>query len=84
MEFQTGGDWHAVGLAEFDADDELGTGRPGVTHHSATNALVAPDSDDVAGIEAMAPAKGDAVFGKVDHLHTGVAGLTGFVSPGNR
>ena len=55
VEFQTGGDGHAVGLAELDADDELGTRRPGMTHHGATNAVVAPYADDFAGIETMAP-----------------------------
>lgn len=84
MEFQTGGDGHAVGLAEFDADDELGVGRPGMTHHGAANAVVAADADDLAGMEAMPTAKSDAVCGGVDQLHASMTGLAVFVSPGNR
>lgn len=84
MEFQTGGDGHAKGLAEFDADDELRTRRPGIAYHGAANAVVAANADDVTGIEAMASAKGDAVCGGVNHLHVGVASLVALVSPGNR
>lgn len=84
MEFQTSGDGHAEGLAEFDANDELETGRPGIAYHGAANAVVAADADDVTGSEAMASAKGDAVCGGVNHLHAGVASLAALVSPGNR
>lgn len=84
MEFQICGDGHAVGLAEFHADDVPGTGGMRMTHHGAADAVVAADADDVAGSEAMASQKGNAMFGKVDHLHAGVTGLAGFVPPGNR
>ena len=84
VEFETGSDRHAVGLAEFNADDELGTGRPGMAHHRPANAVVAADADDVTRIEAMASAKGDPVFGRVEHFHPGVMGPTTLVSPSNR
>ncbi len=55
-----------------------------MAHDGSANAVVAAYADDVAGIEAMASPKGDAMFGKVDHLDAGVACLAAFVSPGNR
>ena len=78
MQLQTGGDGHAVGLAQFDADEELRTERPGMTHDGSA------DADDVAGIKAMASAKGDAAFGRVDQLYASVTGLAALISPGDR
>lgn len=84
MQLQAGGDWHTVGLAEFDANEELRTERPGMAHDGAADAVVAADADDVAGIEAMASAKGNASFRGVDQFDTSVTGLAALISPGDR
>ena len=55
-----------------------------MAHYGAADSVLAPNADDVAGMEAVASTKGDAVFGEVDHLHASMAGMVGFVLPGNR